>query len=621
MKKVYFLLAAAAIVVAGCSEKYVIPVDPDDPDEPVEAGLEKTFVVNVEMQETVETTGWAAHLASMPGEGILDFFDLTEVEFYKGMGSYSGTASAGTTTQEGNTIMFGVADVNNHTEFKWIPSTTNNFGHWFSATGRLTYWNDEANDKALYVESNCDWGQDAPDSETLAEMWDFSIGFLDGLSPAPKAGDTYKVTEVFYMVNDDDDEMFAFVEWNIKITAAEEVKVNIVKTQEISMDVDYYDDYTGTAIDLDTDALQAALGVSETDCTVYAVNADGSLYAAPGTDFWFTVDGDRSAYGEGCGIDINRNLGYWSICNYPSSDLGGKTCKGAVVFVNGSGQGYLVKVTAHIAGYDPLLIRTLVSYEEGETEYTLSDDQVAAVAEALGLETVTADQIGADIAIVGINADGSEYTGEYTANNGYWYDMDGNVSNWTAIEEAGYVGSYVEYRGDFTFGLGLWEDSGVSNTVKVALQKDGKSAVLTCVLTVADPAVFETEEVAVMNVSVSQTVAAGYGGGIITLDKAEVLTALGLTEEEIDDCYMLLDQYGKCEYTANGGFWFDAEGNVTGWGDASFYVEPADEVFVYNTGIHPDNVKSAATFQAVLHIANIRDLKHITLNVTVTATE
>jgi hypothetical protein len=84
------------------------------------------------------------------------------------------------------------------------------------------------------------------------------------------------------------------------------------------------------------------------------------------------------------------------------------------------------------------------------------------------VESVAAEEIGTTYKLKGINADGSVYEGDdFTANNGYWYDLEGNVSNWGAVEAAGYLGSYIEYRGNFTFGCGFWEESGATNTVKI----------------------------------------------------------------------------------------------------------------------------------------------------------
>ena len=102
MKKVFLFIAAAALTLAACEKKPVIPVDNGNgkPD-PEEGYVEKTTVVTVEMINGVETSKWAAHAAEMPGDDILDFFDMTAEEFYKAMGYCDDDAGATGISAEG----------------------------------------------------------------------------------------------------------------------------------------------------------------------------------------------------------------------------------------------------------------------------------------------------------------------------------------------------------------------------------------------------------------------------------------------------------------------------------------------------------------------------------------
>lgn len=609
MKRIFWLLAAAAITITACNKpQYIIPIDDDEEEETPgeeEGFKEKTFVVNITLKEGVNNT-YDGTVGTMPGNEILEFLDLTKEEFYKGMGTC--TTGSMSSSQSDNTVLFGVANQNSSDDLKWIPSTSNNFGHWFGKDGAVITWGDEA---YFFTESLCEWGQSAPEAETYTDMWNYTVGCFPGRTVA---GETYKATEVFFVTSDDDVELYAYVQWNITIEAAEEVKLNVVGTQEVSFNSPFYGDYTHTPLvpEIDQAALQSAIGISLAEADVYGVNPDGSFSLAPGKNFWFAVDGTVSAWGSGAGICINDDAGTneWAWCMFPDETLGGQSLKGAIAFVNPTTlNAYVVKVTVNVEGIDFLNIDVLVSYEAGETVYTLNENNLAALAAALGVESVTAEEIGTTYPLKGINADGSVYEGSFTANNGYWYTLEGNVTDWAGIEAAGHAGAYIEYRGDYNFGCGLWEESGVQSTVKLGIG----DAVLTFNLTVDEPAVFETEEAGVMDVAASQAVSDGYGGGKITLDAAEVANLIGEGE------YTLLNLEGKPDYTANGGFWFNAEGQVDDYANGVFYLEPSEEPLVFNTGIHPGNVTESATMKASCRLANLETMKHITLNITVTA--
>ncbi len=608
MKKFFLLFAAAALTLAACNKpQYIIPVDTDDPEGPEvpDTGIKETkLTVDITLQEGVNNT-YDGTVGVMPGAKILEALDMTEAEFYEAMGTYSGSAIDVQTSQENNTIMFGVANANDTDNLKWIPSTSNNFGHWFAKDGALCGWGDEA---YFFTESLTEWGLDDPDAETLAGMWNFTVGCFPGRTVA---GETYKATEVFFLTDDEDVEHYVYVQWVIKIEEAEEVKLNVVKTQEITYNSPFYGDYTHTDLvaDIDMAAVSAAIGIDYTEADAYGVNPDGSFSLAPGKNWWYKVDGTIAAWGEGAGICINDDAGTnsWAWCMYPDESLGGQTCYGAFAFVNPTTlNAYVVKVIVNVEGIDFLAMDVLVSYENGESEYTLTESNLAALAEALGVESVAAEEIGTTYKLKGINADGSVYEGDFTANNGFWYSSAGNVTNWGSDDFT----TYIEYRGNFTFGCGLWEESGVSNTVKIGVG----DAILTFNLTVDEAKSFETEEAGVIEVTATQTVAAGYGGGVAEIAFDDVANLIG------EGDWYLLDKDGGMEYTANGGFWFDADGNVAEWATASFFIEPGENFPSLNTGIHPEHVTEAATFLGVIRIANPDSGKHVTVKVTINVT-
>ena len=632
------MLAVAAMAVTACQKpQYIIPLDDDEEEEnpggDQEGFKEKTFVVNITLKEGVNNT-YDGTVGTMPGNEILEFLDLTKEEFYKGMGTC--TTGSMSSAQSDNTVLFGVANKNSSDDLKWIPSTSNNFGHWFGKDGAVITWGDEA---YFFTESLCEWGKSAPDAETYDAMWNYTVGCFPGRTAA---GETYKATEVFFVTSDDDVELYAYVQWNITIEAAEEVKLNVVGTQEVSFNSPFYGDYTHTPLvpEIDQAALQSAIGISLAEADVYGVNPDGSFSLAPGKNFWFAVDGTVSAWGSGAGICINDDAGTneWAWCMFPDETLGGQSLKGAIAFVNPSTlNAYVVKVTVNVEGIDYLNIDVLVSYEDGETVYTLNENNLAALAAALGVESVTAEEIGTTYPLKGINADGSVYEGSFTANNGYWYSSVGNVTSWGSED----FDTYIEYRGNYTFGCGLWEESGVSKTVKFGIG----DAVLTFNLTVDEPKAYETTEVGTMSSEATQSLTAGYGGPTLVLDYDAVCSMLELNDENFAANFKVTATDGTVEYTgeAPGGYWFNAENAICGWGDvnSAYYMnfkygdalpDGAEGKLILLVGIRNDNstdgdgnvthaCPAPGTYTGVVRLANIETLKHITYTLTFTVTE
>ena len=556
MKRILWMLAVAAMAVTACQKpQYIIPLDDDEEEEnpgEEEGFKEKTFMVNITMKDGVNNN-YDGVVGTLPGNEILEFLDLTKEEFYKGMGTC--TTGNMSTSQSDNTILFGVANANSSDDLKWIPSTSNNFGHWLGKDGAVVTWGDDA---YIFTESLCEWGKDAPAAEDFDAMWTFTVGAFPGRTAA---GETYKATEVFFRTSEDDVELYAYVQWNITIEAAEEVKLNVVETQEINVSSAFEDNYAGHALvpEINTDALQAAIGIPYDEADVYGVNADGSFSLAPGKNFWFMTDGAIGGYGSGAGICINDDGGTndWAWCMYPDESLSGQSLKGAIAFANPTTlNAYVVKVTVNVEAIDFKIIDVLVSYEAGESEYVLNENNLAALAAALGVESVTAEEIGTTYPLKGINADGSVYDGGFTANNGYWYSSTGNVTTYGSED----FDTYIEYRGDYKFGCGLWEETGVSKTVKFGVG----DAVLTFNLTVDEPKTFETEEVGTLEYAVTQTLAAGYVGEVVTVDYDKVCELLGLTDDTFQAGFKVLGQGGTVNYTAEdpGGFWYNAAGEI-----------------------------------------------------------
>ena len=599
-------IALAAIAIASCDkDEKITPNAGGDEDY-----KEITLSCSIDLMEGIETTTYGTGVISMPGEKILEFFDMTESEFYKAMGSFTGTAPS--TTQVDNTISFGVCTGNDHDKMNFCPSSTNNFGCWMTAGSAVTKWGDDA---VFYHESNIEWGLEDVDAETLSQMWDFTIGFYPGHNEY-KAGDKVKATYFFYKEAEDDDEvdLYCYVEVIFNIVAAEEVELNVVETKELTYTIDFDNEYIHYAIDLPVEDIKTKIGVDAQTAKAYAVNPDGTYSAVTGNNFWFMKDGTVGSWGEGAAVCLNNNeQEYWIYCLFPDETIAGTTVNGAIAFANEDGDAYIVKVAVEVKGIDYTTMNVLASYEDGESEYTLTANNLAAISAALGVDSVDLSAV----TLFGVNADGSRYEGDFTANNGYWYLANGNVSDYGTVTADPACGGYIEYRGNNTFGCGLWRESGETSSFKIGLELGEKTCVLTFVITVAEPAIYETVEAGTATLNATQTLAAGYGGQLV--DITEVLTTLGVTDITI------LDTNGGMEYTANGGFWFDAEGAVVGWGDAFFFVEPSynenEEFQGLATGIHPDHAQVGSSYTATFRVADIESMKHVTCTLTVTVTE
>lgn len=599
-------LALAAVALVACNKDEKITTADTGGDEEYK---EITLSCSIDLMEGIETVNYGTGVVTMPGDKILEFFDMTDKEFYKAMGTYTGTAPA--TSQVDNTISFGVCTGNNIDKMNFCPSSTNNFGCWMTAASAVTTWGDDA---VFYHESNIEWGLEDVDAETLSQMWDFTIGFYPGHNEY-KAGDKVKATYFFYKEAEDADEvdLYCYVEVVFNIVAAEEVTLNVVETKELTYTVDFDDEYIHYAIDLPVEDIQSKLGVQAQSAKAYAVNPDGTYSAVMGQNFWFMKDGTVGSWGEGAAVCLNNNeQDYWIYCMFPDETLAGTTLNGAIAFANEDGDAYIVKVAVAVNGIDYTSISVLASYETGESEYVLSANNIAAISAALGVDSVDLSTV----TLFGVNADGSRYDGEFTANNGYWYFANGDVSDYSTVMENPDYGGYIEYRGDNTFGCGLWRESGETSTFKIGLELGDKTCILTFVVTADEPALFDTEEVGSVSLNATQALADGYGGQLV--DISDVLTTLGVTDITI------LDSEGGMDYTANYGFWFDAQGAIVGWADASFFVEPSyndNDVFQgLATGVHPENAH-AGSYTATFRVADLESMKHVAITLTITVTE
>jgi hypothetical protein len=334
-------IAFAAFAIVAC-DKEENKVTPDDSGEDYK---EIKLSCTVDLMEGIETANYATSEITMPGDKILEFFDMTAAEFYKAMGTFTGDAPA--TSQVDNTIQFGVCTGNDIEKMNFCPSSTNSFGCWMTAESAVCTWGDDA---VFYHESVIDWGLEEPDQETLDYMWTFGIGFFPGHNEY-KAGDKVKATYFFYKEAADDDEvdLYCYVEVIFNIVAPQEVSLTVVETKEIPYTVDFDSIYTHFDIDLPLDDIKAKIGLEDASAAkAYGVNADGSYSATTGTNFWFMTDGNIGGWGEGATICMNTETGVWRFCMMPDPAIAGTTATGAIAFYNDDDQAYIVRLNVTI---------------------------------------------------------------------------------------------------------------------------------------------------------------------------------------------------------------------------------------------------------------------------------
>ena len=326
MKKVFMLLTCVALVAGVSCKKNNDPKPSDNSDDPTtesadpdkssdpstgdETLKELTITMNVNY-----VIGSDYAVAQLPGDQILEFFDMTDLEFYKAMGTYEGSSADGTTSQVGNTIQFGLAEKNNHDDLKFTPSTCNNFGHWVGTDGQLTWWygRDEHGWEVCAENLNYDgWGLETPTDENLEDM--FWFGIYNGQERAE--GDKFKFTDVYYYPGEEDEpELLCYVEWNVTFVAAEKVApADPSKVHDATVDVELdvtsegaSQDISATVLDafqLTADEFQAALVAEQISSVMYVGEEEVEQTANGIAGNWFDVNGNAIGFGD---VDADEN--------------------------------------------------------------------------------------------------------------------------------------------------------------------------------------------------------------------------------------------------------------------------------------------------------------------------
>jgi hypothetical protein len=363
---------------------------------------------------------------------LLELFEYnTTAELVAALGTLEG--SAPDLVQTGNDITFYAYNWSTKYEVN-DPSSTNSFGHWFDANGDATTW---GNGQILFCE------------KTEGATLEFLIGHLPG---GPAVGDKFHIVEAMKY----DTTSVAFV---FNITIADKAPLiypntTIAGTSTYSIEADMDNNYTATPVNIDAAAISAAIGIAPGDAEIYGISETsdslyilGSTAEAPG--YWFNSLGDVSHWGDTlCAIYANYIIAdeLINVGQFPGGVTSGETYTVKLAFVNLDNlKQYTVVVNVKITGSiypETTLEQTInlgqsVAFADSNvwTDNLLPLDS-AAIQAAIGCGPSAAQLFGVNASNDSLSMNG------FTANNGCWFNADGDVCSWGAEG----ISMYVEYR-------------------------------------------------------------------------------------------------------------------------------------------------------------------------------
>ncbi|MBN2214857.1 MAG: DUF4859 domain-containing protein [Bacteroidales bacterium] len=350
---------------------------------------------------------------------LLELFEYSSIaELVEALGTLEGDPP--NQVQTGNDITFYAYNWST----KYVvddPSTTNSFGHWFTANGDVTTW---GNDQILYCE------------KTEGTTLEFNIGHLP---EGPAVGDEFHIVEA--MKYDTTEVAFVF-----NVTIADEIPLvypvtTVVGSETVDIEAEQNNDYIPTLAAIDAAAITTAIGIAPGDAELYGVNASSdSLYIdgfTANNGFWFNTSGDVCSWGnEGCvmAAEYDAAAEAFNLYQFPDGSVAGETYTVTLAFVNlTSLQEYDIVINLTVTEAAAVYPETTL---EGTQNLSASADTVRDYsATAVTVDTaaiLTAIGVGpASATLYGVNATtDSLYIDGLTANNGCWFNTDGDVCKW-----------------------------------------------------------------------------------------------------------------------------------------------------------------------------------------------
>lgn len=230
---------------------------------------------------------------------------------------------------------------------------------------------------------------------------------------------------------------------------------------------------------------------------------------------------------------------------------------------------------------------------------------VAEVADLLGCSSID------EAAVVSLDSENQALP--QTGNNGYWFNAEGQVCNWG--DEAAW---FIEYHEDSAWALGNMPNTApVTGECNIGFAYNENVVLYNVTVTLEALDYGEVKVVKEIGLEYSNKPLADYATAALPFNAEEVKEALGcdvLTLEMV----ISMDEDGEIMgQTANAGYWYGYEGQVTGWGaSAAWFIEVDDpgNINGFVVGNFPDCEEAEAT----CNIGFLYDSKIVLFNVSVT---
>lgn len=345
-------------------------------------------------------------------------------------------------------------------------------------------------------------------------------------------------------------------------TAMAQTEYEVVES--INIDVELLPAKTfNTTVDIPVEQITAAIGADPAANNV--ITMSGTDYVTEtktaGCGWFFKADGTPCGWGEDEVIYAKYENNNFIVGSDENSYTAGQSIAFKFGFYNGTKVAMMnvtLKFVAEKVAYEtaiPFEMTEANSFDPFPLEFDLE-----AVTAALGEEPIPDD-----FALV--IADG--YEKGYTANNGFWLGRDAQHVGWG--DDAVF---YVEYHGGNTLSVGQMPDvckAGDTYSVKVGFVKNGKAAILALDITITEAPEIVYEQVYTETLSTDVYI---NQEGTLSIDQDAIEAAIGCPIDQAKLIACDVDGKYVSSMTANSGYWYNKEGNTSGWGEGcSVFVE------------------------------------------------
>lgn len=519
-------------------------------------------------------------------DAICEKLGVTKEAFVHGFVSYWGYEYA-----DAAELKFFAIEGSTHADNMGSPTAGSGWSHWWNGEGDVTTW---ANESAVYTEFSCEWDEN---DEPTTDMY-FAVGQMPGFYTEPT---TVKVIEA---VRYQETRVAVVVNFNIK--NPDVITGTVVAEKEMTINVGTSaTDFISTTATFDTNEVISALGISSmSDATLIGIKSDGSYtdMSTANAGFWYNADGTVGTYGDA--PFFVEWYGYSE--DYPEDEytfyVG--TMPGVAQFFDSYPAKIGFLANGKIVMYNlNITVNTLSVAKElrpNETYGTVEFDHNT-VMTALGITSMK------EATLVNVNADGSLTEGNYTSGSGWWYAADGTIGTWPEVSYGieYWWGSEDWPEDDYTiylYTMGNLE-SGDSKTAHIGFKANDKVLYLDVTFNIIEPIVIKGEIVKTYDVAISFAASAeAYDGDVYTINKDEVLSALGVSSMEdlvafTEDATASDGSGYSYAYTAEVGFWFKANGTIGSWGDKDpFFINYYAEDGTLSIGQYPGVCAAGDTF-------------------------